>query len=48
VVVAYLFPLSAEIGKKDDVVEFSALIGRLQVSQHFLLQEMQFQGKLEL
>jgi hypothetical protein len=48
VVVAYLFPLSAEIGKKDDVVEFSALIGRLQVSQHFLVGEMQFQGKLEL
>jgi len=48
IVVAYLFPLSAEISKKDDVVEFSALIGRLQVSQHFLVQEMQFQGKLEL
>jgi hypothetical protein len=48
VVVAYLFPLSAEIGKKDNVVEFSALIGRLQVSQHFLVEEMQFQGKLEL
>jgi hypothetical protein len=48
VVVTYLFPLSAEIGKKDDVVEFSALIGRLQVSQHFLVEAMQFQGKLEL
>ena len=48
VVVVYRFPLSAEIGKKDDVVEFSALIGRLQVSQHFLVAEMQFQGKLEL
>lgn len=48
VVVAYLFPLSAEIGKKDDVIEFSALIGRLQVSQHFLIGDMQFQGKLEL
>jgi hypothetical protein len=48
VVVAYLFPLSAEIGKKDELVEFSALIGRLQVSQHFLIQQMQFQGKLEL
>ena len=48
VVVVYQFPLSAEIGKKDDVVEFSALIGRLQVSQHFLIEEMQFQGKLEL
>jgi len=48
VVVAYLFPLSAEIGRKDSVVEFSALIGRVQVSQHFLVEEMQFQGKLEL
>jgi hypothetical protein len=48
VVVVYLFPLSAEIGKKDGVVEFSALIGRLQVSQHFLIEQMQFQGKLEL
>src|SRR5580658_4521279 len=48
VVVTYLFPLSAEISKKDDVVEFSALIGRLQVSQHFLVEAMQFQGKLQL
>ncbi|MGA2882050.1 MAG: hypothetical protein ABSG13_24115 [Bryobacteraceae bacterium] len=48
VVVVYMFPLSAEIGKKDVVVEFSALIGRLQVSQHFLVDDMQFQGKLEL
>jgi len=48
VVVTYLFPLSGEIGKTDTVVEFSALIGRLQVSQHFLVSEMQFQGKLEL
>ena len=47
-VVVYQFPLSAEIGKKDGAVEFSALIGRLQVSQHFLVEEMQFQGKLEL
>jgi hypothetical protein len=48
VVVVYMFPLSAEIGKKDEIVEFSALIGRLQVSQHFLVGEMQLQGKLEL
>lgn len=48
VAVVYLFPLSAEIGKKDAVVEFSALIGRLQVSQHFNLEQMYFQGKLEL
>ena len=47
-VVVYLFPYSAEIGKKDGVVEFTALIGRLQVSQTFNVEEMQFQGKLEL
>ena len=47
-VVVYRFPLSAEISKKDEVVEFVALIGRLQVSQHFLVGAMQFQGKLEL
>ena len=46
--VVFQFPLSAEISKKDDVVEFRALIGRLQVSQHFLVEEMQFLGKLEL
>jgi hypothetical protein len=48
VVVVYLFPYSAEISKKDASVEFVALIGRLQVSQTFNLDEMQFQGKLEL
>jgi len=47
-IVVYRFPLSAEISKKDDIVEFVALIGRLQVSQHFLVGAMQFQGKLEL
>jgi hypothetical protein len=48
VAVVYVFPLSAELSKKDAVVEFSALIGRLQVSQHFLIEEMQYQGRLEL
>jgi hypothetical protein len=47
-VVVYLFPYSAEISKKDSAVEFIALIGRLQVSQTFNVEEMQFQGKLEL
>lgn len=47
-VVVYLFPLSAEISKADGFVEFSALIGRLQVTQSFEIGEMQFQGKLEL
>ena len=47
-VVVYLFPYSAEIGKKDGTVEFTALIGRLQVSQTFNVEDMLFQGKLEL
>lgn len=47
-VVVYLFPYSAEISKKDHVVEFSALIGRLQVAQTFNVEEMLFDGKLEL
>jgi len=47
-VVVYLFPYSAEIGKKDGTIQFVALIGRLQVSQTFNVEEMQFQGKLEL
>jgi hypothetical protein len=48
VVVVYLFPYGAEISKKDGIVEFTALIGRLQVSQTFNVEDMQFQGKLEL
>jgi hypothetical protein len=47
-VVVYLFPYSAEISKKDTKVEFVALIGRLEVSQTFNVEEMQFQGKLQL
>jgi len=48
VAVVYQFPLSAEIGKRDSIIEFTAMIGRLQVSQHFNLSEMLFHGKLEL
>ena len=47
-VAVYLFPLSAEINKKDISVEFGALIGRISVTQSFNVQEMQFQGKLDL
>jgi len=48
VAVVYRFPLSAEISPRDTAIEFSALIGRLQVSQIFHPDQMQFQGKLEL
>jgi hypothetical protein len=48
VVVEYLFPLSAEIGKRDGQVRFEAQIGRIVVGQTFELSEMEFMGKLEL
>jgi hypothetical protein len=48
VVVVYLFPLSAEITKKDGRIEFEAHIGRIVVAQTFELNDMEFMGKLEL
>jgi hypothetical protein len=45
--VVYLFPRSAEITKKDGSVQFVAQIGRLFVSQFFVLQDMLFEGKPE-
>jgi hypothetical protein len=47
-VIVYLFPLSAEITRRDRRIEFNARIGRLAVTQSFNLEEMQFQGSLEL
>ena len=47
-VVVYLFPLSAEISKKDGQLQFDAQIGRIVVDQIFELSEMEFLGKLEL
>lgn len=46
--VVYRFPLSAEISTRDTLVEFNALIGRLQVSNVFHLDQMRFQGQLQL
>jgi len=46
--VVYRFPLSAEISTRDTLVEFSALIGRLQISTVFHLDQMRFQGQLQL
>ena len=48
VVVVYLFPLSAEITKKDGRIEFEAQIGRIVFAQNFNLSEMEFMGKLAL
>jgi hypothetical protein len=47
-VVVYLFPLSAEISKRDTQVRFEALIGRISVAHTFDVQQMEFLGKLEL
>jgi hypothetical protein len=47
-VIAYLFPLSAEISPKDRRIEFEARIGRVGITQFFNVDEMQFQGRLEL
>ncbi len=48
VVVVYIFPLSAEITKKDQQIQFEAQIGRIVVGQTFDLSEMDFMGKLQL
>jgi hypothetical protein len=46
--VIYLFPLSAEITKKDGQVRFEAQIGRVIVGHTFDLKEMEFLGRLDL
>ena len=48
VVVAYLFPFSAELSERDTLVEFNALIGRIAVIHSFDLRAMRLDGKLEL
>jgi hypothetical protein len=48
VVIVYLFPLSAEITKNDQRVQFEAHIGRIVLAHTFELSEMEFMGKLEL
>jgi hypothetical protein len=47
-VIAYLFPLSAEISPNDHRVEFEARIGRVGITQSFNLDEMQFLERLEM
>ena len=47
-VVVYVFPLSAEISKKDAWIEFEAQIGRIRVVQSFDIGKMRFQDKLEI
>jgi len=46
-VVVYLFPLSAELTRKDGLIEFAARIGRIGLTQYFDAGEMLFQGRLD-
>ncbi len=48
VVVVYLFPLFAEITKRDVEIRFEAQIGRIVVAETFELSEMEFMGNLAL
>lgn len=47
-VIVYLFPRSHEITRQDKRIEFDAQIGRLQLAQSFYVDDMNYQGKLEL
>ena len=47
-VIVYLFPRSTEITKGDKRIEFDAQIGRLKLSEAFYVDDMTYQGKLEL
>jgi hypothetical protein len=47
-VIVYLFLRTKEITAKDSRVEFNALIGPYQIAQSFHVDEMIYQGKMEL
>lgn len=46
--IVYLFPRSKEITRQDKRIEFDAKIGRLKFMQPFFVDEMIYQGKLEM
>jgi hypothetical protein len=46
--IVYLFPRSKEITRQDKRIEFDAKIGRLKFAQPFFVDDMVFQGKLEM
>ena len=47
-VIVYVFPVKAELTKRDTFVEFDAQIGRVAIRQTFDVTEMLFLGTLEL
>ena len=46
--VVYLFPRSNEITRQDKRIEFDAKIGKLRFTQSFFVDDMMYQGKLEM
>jgi hypothetical protein len=46
--IVYLFPRSKEITRQDKRIEFDAKIGRLKFTQPFFVDDMVYQGKLEM
>jgi hypothetical protein len=48
VIAVFLFPRTREITAKDGRVEFEATIGQYQIAQSFSVDQMMYQGKLEL
>jgi hypothetical protein len=47
-VIVFLFPRSTEITRGDKRIEFDAQIGRLEIAQSFYVDDMMYQGKLDL
>ena len=47
-VIVYLFPRSSEITRHDKRIEFDAKIGKLQLTAPFFVDDMMYQGKLDL
>ncbi|HYW42899.1 MAG TPA: hypothetical protein VE959_08585 [Bryobacteraceae bacterium] len=47
-VIVYLFPRSKEITRQDKRLEFDAQIGKLRFTESFFVDDMMYQGKLDL
>jgi len=47
-VIVYLFPRTKEITRQDKRIEFDAKIGSLRFAESFFVDDMEYQGKLEL
>ncbi len=48
ILVAYVFPKSLEVTRQDKFIQFEAQIGRFIIAQPFDVEEMRYDGKLEM